>query len=175
MTVIMLFLMLIIGCSKSPTPPTLVEDISTYDLRIFLRSNNIQPTTIVFADHNYTITDEKYFVDNILNNHGQFLFDNGISRAKEPKNDCTKFARGFSFYSRMVVSKENSIKYQIPVGDIYYSILFNKGHAINLVLVLDNNTHQKKIIYIEPQNDTIINTNNSDIDNVDFEIEYMGM
>lgn len=151
----------VIGCGPSTTTsptgnPQKIEDIAAFDLTWYLKhTNNLVPINdYIIADGDYSLVDEDWFKQNILNTFNDFLFNNGVLLANKKKNDCDDFARAFSFYTRIKSMQCSAIDYDMAVADVYLQN-FDFGHAINMVVVLDKNGN-KKVIFIEPQGPKII-------------------
>jgi len=180
---IILILLLLTACKPSTTvtsitnKPQLQFDIRWQDLRWFItKDNKIIADYDIFADSYYTIVDEAFFTNTVLNQFDNFLIKNNINLAITNKNDCDKFARGFSFFSRVKSIQCADIQYSMPVADFYYNLGFDKSHAINIAIVLDNITNQKKLLFIEPQTKSIIDTTlGNDITNILFLPKFIGM
>lgn len=160
-----LLLLLLSSCSKPSSNQPLTDnrpkfqfDITWQNLRWFItEDNHFNADFDLFSDQYYTIVDEAFFTNNILNQFDAFLVKNQINLTVTNKNDCDKFTRAFSFFSRTFSIQCTNIQYIIPVADFYYSVGLDKKHAINLIVVLDNITNQKKLIFVEPQTKSIIN------------------
>lgn len=154
--------------------PKISKDISYQDLRWFIvRENNIEPQADVFADNKYTLVDEEFFTKNVIQQYNKFLFNNNIMLGMSNKNDCDKYARGFSFFSRIKSVQCSDINYSMPVADYYYYTTLSTGHAINLTVVLDNKTSKMKILFIEPQGPIKINIDT--LQPTNHFIEFIGM
>ena len=184
-TATILFILLFTGCGKKqPTTalpvnirPQLEYDMDWASLRWYIvKDKKLTADFDIFADDYYTLVDEAFFTNNVLNKFDAFLLNNNIDLAASKKNDCDKFARGFSFFARAKSVQFTEIQYAMPVADYYYKVGFDKAHAINIAVVLDNNTNQKKLICIEPQTKTIINTaTNPDFTNEMHTISFIGL
>ena len=171
----------IVGCSKSSPQtvqeiPKLQQTASWADIHWLLtKDNNLQFKNYIYGDNFYTLVDEDFFVNNVLVQYNSFLIAQGMQTPSLLKNDCDKFSRGFSFFSRVKSLHCAAITNAMAVADFYYDANFDKSHAINIAIVLDNKTNQKKLLYIDPQNQTIINTASyTDFKDPMFSIKFVG-
>ena len=167
---------LFFACSPKTTdpidskPPRHQEVYGMDIMRFMKNTNGVNADSYIFADMKYTIVDEFWFKENIMREFNNFLFKNGVGFNDKKKNDCDDFARGFSFFSRVKSMQIKSIDYTLAVADVYYKTL-DMGHAINAVIVIDNN-EKWKLLFIEPQGPTIVQL---DEEYKKFYVTYVGM
>lgn len=156
--------------------PSVLQTVTWAQIHWFLtQDEKLNFSKYNYPDSFYTIVDEQYFTNNILNKYKLFLKSQGLEIGATNKNDCDKFARGLTFFTHIQAYHCPILTNTIPIADYYYELNFTKGHAINIIVVLDNKTLAKKLLYIEPQTQSIINSNSYvDFKNPFFQIDYIG-
>jgi len=162
---LLLGLFILIGCSSKNTVQIIEnKKITKGDVFVLLVRTNKVNSNYVMTDGIYILPTEEWIAGDFSKQFGKFLFDNYLLQGEEQNWDCDDFSRACAFFASKIYHN-SSIKQvftAIPCGEFFYFKDTGEEHAINFFITLDkfNNT---KLIFYEPQNQTIVHLSEMEI------------
>ena len=153
---------------KELKKPSLAEassvTISMGELHEYLEKSEINPKARIAADPEYSLVSEKWIRDAATFNFTKFLDKLDMLEYNSNVNDCDDFARAFTLFSKFYFRKslKNKNMNSCAVGEFYYLRTNGSYHAINFMIVLDENRN-RKILFYEPQTGNFVNLTKDEI------------
>lgn len=123
-----------------------------------------------FADDKYALPSESWLINDYSTALYDFLLSFKSSKYVDSENDCDNYSTlAFSFAQVLHHNTPQKIKKTaLAVGEFWYASLARGGvHAINVVMVWDNQIGYKLIFY-EPQTQQVVELTKAEIAGVKY-------
>ncbi|MCP3685417.1 MAG: hypothetical protein GY861_22425 [bacterium] len=108
---------------------------------------------VIVPDSSYALLTKKFLLGGGYSGYESWLFDFVSIGGWNYRFDCDDRAASYKLYMRGLHYYHNQNNADgaesVAVGDCYYLLAKDKGHAINVAIIYEDNDYRK--LYIEPQ------------------------
>jgi hypothetical protein len=158
------------GCSKQTPINTVTENTLTSDEVRDVMSKELGYDILEgkTADSIYSLPSENWIRNTFSSSYYNFLYSIKSNGYMSEENDCDKFAvLAYSYAHILHHNTTNKIsKTGLTFGEFWYVSDRVGGHAINVIIVRNNNTN--KVLFYEPQTQQIVNLSTTEKDTCSF-------
>jgi hypothetical protein len=165
---ILIFLIFLASCSRESDAVKNTVKLHKSQLEnLLVVGNSIRAADKKFADTSYYIVNENWAKNIFPDEYSKFLFDFKKKYTKSSIVDCdnyTALAESFASFSYPIDISNNDEG--ITVGIFHYTTDRNTGHAVNLIVVQEDN--KPKLLFFEPQTAKFVKLSETEIKSCDF-------